>query len=109
MSTLSTLLPGGRDAAATLRAAYARAKSKADEKDATKHPCGAKDKGLIAPRPRRRWTQELDGDHEARAASTAAAWLEMRRAQDADARRPMRRAEGAASPIYENVEVALDA
>ena len=47
--------------------------------------------------------------HGLRAASTAAAWLEMRRAQDADARRPMRRAEGAASPIYENVEVALDA
>ena len=47
--------------------------------------------------------------HGLLAASTAAAWLEMRRAQDADARRPMRRAEGAASPIYENVEVALDA
>ena len=34
---------------------------------------------------------------EARAASMSAAWLEMRRAQDADARRPMRRA--VASPI----------
>ena len=34
---------------------------------------------------------------EARAASTAAAWLEMRRAQDAHARSPMRRA--VASPI----------
>jgi hypothetical protein len=48
MSMLSDQLPGGRKAAAGMVAAYARAKSKADEALATRHPCGAKDKGLIA-------------------------------------------------------------
>ena len=48
MSVLTVMLPGGRDAAAAMQAAYARAKSKADEALATRYPCGAKDKGLIA-------------------------------------------------------------
>lgn len=48
MSMLSGQLPGGRDAAAAMVAAYARALTKADEALATRHPCGAKDKGLIA-------------------------------------------------------------
>ena len=48
MSVLIVMLPGGRDAAAAMQAAYARALTKADEDDATRHPCGAAHKGLIA-------------------------------------------------------------
>jgi hypothetical protein len=48
MSVLSDQLPGGRDAAAAMVAAYARAESEADEALATRHPCPPMHKGLIA-------------------------------------------------------------